>query len=66
MDCEHYFDIPATDDAVCGGVCRHCGLTREFKNRLTIEDKPQRRKMRPEAKSVLVALTSGAHVHIIE
>lgn len=54
-NCEHHFDIPANDGNSSTGVCRHCGLAKEFRNKLTIEDKPGRRKGKGKAKSIDLA-----------
>ena len=51
-NCEHHFDIPANDGDSSTGVCRHCGIAKEFRNKLTIEDKPGRRKGKAKAKSI--------------
>ena len=33
MECVHHFDIPASEADYSTGICRHCGLEREFINR---------------------------------
>ena len=35
-NCEHYWVIPNTPTGTCHGICRKCGASKEFLNRMPI------------------------------